>query len=144
MPAPLRVVHDIDPKQAIVNDVGALLQNVKVPPYAVLLVMYERAAGEGDKKTKGGIILPQAQPTGTMQEDTHQGKVGLIIKMGDLAFASDDSHKWDGFAPQAGDWVAIRVGDTYSFDVPGPRRCRIVEDANIQMIVPDESFDAIW
>jgi hypothetical protein len=143
MPAPVRLVHNTDPKQEIIDDAAELLSGVKIPPYSVLLVMYERGVGK-EKKTAGGIIVPQAQPTGTLREDTFQGKVGLVMKVGALAFTEDDTHHWDGFKPAEGDWVAISVGDTYSFDLPGPRRCRIVDDANVRMIVPDEVFDAIW
>lgn len=146
MPAPIRIVHTTDPRKDIVGDVGKYLADVKIPPFAVLLAMYERAAGKGgtERRTTGGILLPSAQPTGTLNEDTHQGKVGLVMKLGELAFTDDPDHRWGGFKPAVGDWVAIRVGDSYSFDLPGPRRCRVIEDANVKMIVPDDVFDAIW
>ena len=143
MPAPLRVVHKVHPRKELMDAVGDYLTGIRVPPYRVLLAMYERGAG-GEVQTAGGIWVPLAQPTGVLREDTYQGKVGLVIKLGSLAFSDDDTHRWDGFAPRVGDWVAISVGDTYSFDLPGPRRCRIVDDANVKMIVPDDVFDAIW
>ena len=150
MPAPVRIVHDTDPRYDITADVTRTLKGVQVPPYSVLLAMYERDPKKGGReaKTAGGIIIPQAQKTGTLREDTYQGKVGLVIKLGKLAFTDDDTHKWDGFRPAVGDWVAISVGDTYSFDIPAgngeSRRCRLVEDGSVKMIVPDDAFDAIW
>lgn len=78
-----------------------------------LIAMFNRG-DLGDVKTRGGIIL-----TGeTLAEDDFQGKVGMLMKVG------PDFHSKEGNAeffgenkPEIGDWVMLRVGDTYSFKI---------------------------
>lgn len=120
----LEVEHDGDPKQHIRDAVDPYLKDIEPLGSLVMVVVYERA-----KKTKGGILLADS----TIQEDHYQGKIGLIVKMGDLAFAEDDEHHW-GVKPQVGDWVCYRVGDTFPFIV-GDRTCRFVQDVGIKAIV---------
>lgn len=144
MPQPLRVVHDTDPKQDILDDVGDLLNGWHIPPTAVLLVMYERGKqkGGGDVRLASGIIIPKGAPHGSLDEDKWQGKVGLVLKVGSVAFTDDEQHKWHDFKPVVGDWVVIGVGDTFSFDLPGDRRARLVDESNVRLIVPGP--DLVW
>lgn len=156
MGAPIRVVHETDPKDDIRRDVGHLCEGMTVMGADVLIVMYERVSGEAEKKTAGGLLVPITART-TAHEDKFQGKVGLVMKMGPLAFEDDDNHRWGGVRPQVGDWVLINVSETYSFDLPvytahaartgspdGERRCRLVQDVYVKLIVSEEMFDAIW
>ena len=158
MGAPVLIVHDTDPADEIRDEVGSFCEGVTMLGADVLLVMYERIksrAGE-EKKSKGGIILVETQ-TGTSSEDKWQGKVGLVMKMGPIAFQDDESHRFGGIAPKVGDWVIVNVNETYSFDMPvfakgqhgntsptGARRGRIVQDIYIKGIVSPEIFNAIW
>jgi hypothetical protein len=82
MGAPVRVVHDTDPAQEIIRDVGYLCDDITVMGADVLIVMYERLKGSrGERKTAGGLLLPDTANT-TAHEDRFQGKVGLVMKMG--------------------------------------------------------------
>lgn len=94
----------------------------------VVVAVYERS----DKKTAGGVIIP-----GTVgAADRSQGKVGLLIKQGPLAFQEDEQHRWGDAVPQVGDWVVYRVGDTVQMDLGnGDLRLRVVEDVDIIMTV---------
>jgi co-chaperonin GroES (HSP10) len=145
MPAPLRVIHKTDPKEDILHDVGHLVPHFQPIAAGVFIVMYERGnqKGGGEVTTQGGIIVPSTA-TGALAEDKYQGKVGLVMALGPIAFEEDASHKWGNAVPQVGDWVMISVGDTYSFDLPGPRRARLVEDVNVKFIVSPEAFDSVW
>lgn len=144
MPAPLRVIHETDPKQDIINDVKDLVHGFRPMADRVLLVMYERGKqnSTGEVRTKGGLIIPNVK-AGSLNEDQYQGKVGLVVAIGDLAFEEDADHKW-GARPQVGDWVMIQVGNSSSFDIPGPRRARMVRDVQIEMIVSDENIGDIY
>lgn len=145
MPAPLRVVHKTDPKQDILDDVGHLIPSFNPICDQVLLVMYERGKQKnGDlAKTEGGIYLPNGT-TGALAEDKWQGKVGLVVAMGPIAFTEDDNHKWGKVVPKIGDWVMISIGDSYSFDLPGDRRARQVSDASVKLILKSEALQAVW
>lgn len=141
MPAPLKVVHDTDPKQDIWDEVGRYIEQIEPLGDRVLLVMYERTKQKGDVRTAGGIIVPETK-NGSAVEDKWQGKVGMVVKMGPLAFTEDETHKWGGVVPKVGDWVMISVGNSYSFDLPGDRRAREVRDVYVENIV--RSMDIVY
>lgn len=158
MGAPIRVVHDKDPAQEIRDDVGKLCEGITVLGASVLIVMYQRvlSSGGGERRSTGGILIPITANT-SAHEDKFQGKVGLLMQLGPIAFAEDDSHKWGGRTPKVGDWVLIDVKETYSFDLPvysagkigqgspdGERRARIIQDVYVHGIVDRTMFDAIW
>lgn len=156
MPTPVRVLHDSDPAEEIMNDVGWFIDGITPLGTEVLLVMYERVV-RGEKKTSGGIIVPATQGK-TAAEDKYQGKAGLVVKLGATAFQEDETHRWGGVVPKVGDWVLIDVRETYSFDVPiytdpklrlgspiGERRFRQAHDVHVRILVDDPAlFDAAW
>lgn len=145
MPLPLRVVHKTDPRQDIIDDVGDIAKHFQPLGAGVLIVMYERGKQKGGEmaQTSGGIFIPETA-TGVIKEDKYQGKVGLVMALGPIAFTEDERHQWGAVTPKIGDWVMVSVGDTYSFDLPGDRRARLVEDVNIKFIVSPEAFDSVW
>jgi hypothetical protein len=80
MPAPIRVVHEEDPKKLIWKDCGKLLEGLKPLADRVLVVMYERTnQGEGkEARTQGGIIVVKTQSrTSAAEQDKYQGRLGL-------------------------------------------------------------------
>ena len=148
MAQPLRLQHEIDPAQEIIAETSGLLSSFKIRPYDVMLVMYQRGLIAGEKRLRSGLFLAN-NATGTVREDTFQGKVGLVMKVGSLAFTDEDDHKWAGFTPKVGDWVAISVADSqFGFEIsPAPgktegRKIRIVDENFIRMIVQEP--DVIW
>lgn len=93
------------------------------------------------EKTKGGIIRPDR----SIGEDRFQGKIGLVIKTGPLAFEDDRVNHFGGVKIKEGDWVMYRPSDGIEFffmDDNGREgvSCRLVEDANILGRTPDPAL----
>lgn len=155
MGAPVRVLHQIDPADEIRQSIGWVIDGLTVTGCDVLLAMYERV-GQGERRSIGGIIIPDTKG-GAATEDKYQGKVGLVVAMGPLAFKEDETHRWGNVVPNVGDWVLINVNESFSFDVPvysnsakrigspdGQRRMRLVQDVYARIIASPSVFDAIW
>jgi len=113
--------HSIDPKKAILDAVGDISQ-IKVSGAQVLIGTYIRP-----EKTASGLILTDR----TREEDEYQGKVGLVLIKGPLAFLEDENHDFGGFAIEVGDWVFYRARDGFSMKVNG-HHCRLVEDIHVR------------
>jgi co-chaperonin GroES (HSP10) len=137
MPAAL-MLHDTDPKQELLDKVGDI-SGVQLYGSDVLVAVYMRP-----EKTKSGIIL-----TDNMRgEDAHQGKVGLVVKMGPTCYLDDAGHKFRDI--NVGDWVAFRASDGFpvtlntstSAATKDAVLCRIITDINIRLTVssPDLVF----
>lgn len=147
MPVPIRVVHDTNPASDIHDDVGGILADFQPLGARVLVVIYERGKRKGTTETRtasGRLIIPDTGSTSALGNDKYQGKVGLVIKLGPLAFVDDDGHQWGHTRPAVGDWVMFQVSNTQPFDLPGDRRARYVEDVHIDGIVPPDQIDAVW
>lgn len=87
------------------------------------------------EKTAGGIFLTDK----TIDEDKWQGKVGLVLKKGPMAFVSEGNTDFHGQDVQEGDWVIYRVSDGFSIDIR-ETHCRLLEDVHIKAIVVDPSI----
>jgi co-chaperonin GroES (HSP10) len=133
MPA-VAMLHEIDPREVILKKVGSL-ENIEVFGNDILVAIYKRP-----EKTKSGLILT----ANTLNEDIHQGKVGLVLKMGPTSYLDDDGNKFRDI--KEGDWVVFRPSDgwrvtlntlqgTYSKD--DTVDCRIVSDISIRSRVSD-------
>lgn len=122
----IAMVHDDDPKTAILEDLRPFLSDIEVLGARVLVAVYVRP-----KHTAGGIYLPDK----TVDEDKYQGKVGLVLALGPIAFEDDQTHRFGTIKPQVGDWIVFSVGDTFGLEL-GKRRCRSVEDVDVHMILP--------
>ena len=133
--ANLRMVHATDPADEIRASVGSL-DGIEVFNNQILVGIYVRP-----EKTAGGILLADQ----TRNEDKHQGKVGLVLKKGPLAFVDDARNDFQGQDVQVGDWIAYRVQDGWSLTINGPGgkvTCRMIEDVHVKMRVssPDEIY----
>lgn len=128
--------HETDPKLEILAAVGDAVQCFSMLGSRVLVAIYVRP-----EKSAGGIL----RPSSNRDEDKWQGKVGLVVAKGPLAFTESDTHHWGDAKPNVGDWVMFRVGDTFPFALgPGAdaRNLRIVEDVNVHAILsrPDVAW----
>ncbi len=130
----LAMVHATDPKAEIMREIEPFLADVQPLGTEVLLAVYVRP-----ERMASGLYLPQNK--GPMAEDRFQGKTGLVLAMGAMAFAEDATHRWGGVIPKVGDWVAINVGDTWAFEL-GTRRCRVVEDVDVKLLL--QRPDIVW
>lgn len=116
----------VDFKAEILDALGSL-DDISVMYNMALLGTYIRP-----ERTRGGIIRPDEN----IHEDLYQGKVGLVLKLGPMAFQDDDVTKFYGQKAEPGEWVVYRVGDAWSLTVRGIA-CRLVADSQIKMKLSD-------
>ena len=126
MPA-MDMQHDVDPAKVLLDQLGGFQDECALCSSQVLMAIYQPP-----KATSKGIYLPDQ----TRDEERYQGKVGLVVAVGPLAFV-EDPERGVVFPVKAevGDWVVIRGSDTWSLSV-NKVPCRMMSDVAIRMIVP--------
>jgi len=134
MNAPVNVMkmkHDVDPASAL-RDAAGDLDGIELFNNQILVAIYKRP-----ERTAGGIILTD----NARKEDEFQGKVGLVLRYGPMAFVDDAAVKFEGQSVANGDWVAFRASDGWALNINGVP-CRMVEDSHIKMRVasPDQVY----
>ena len=137
----MKMNHTGDPAKEIHTKLGGAHNDYRVCGVDVLLAIYQRP-----EKSAGGIILTD----NVKGEDLYQGKVGLVLKVGPLVNDKNkDLYQWfGGKLPKEGDWVVVRVGDTYAFDMTSGSSvrdkvpCRTVEARQIRGIASHP--DLVW
>lgn len=126
-----------DQRQALLDATRDAVAGITMMRNRVLVATYA-----GIAKTAGGIILTNK----TLEEGRFQGKVGLVLKKGPMAFRFPDEHASD--IPDVGDWVFYRASDATECGVRivGTARdgvlCRHIHDDHIVGIVDDPEL--IW
>lgn len=118
-----------NPKVDIIKAVGDL-SGVTIKFNWVLVGTYFRP-----EKTAGGIIRPQTN----VGEDEWQGKVGVVLKLGSLAYQDDEDAHFSGERVEIGEWAVYHVGDARSINING-YPCRMVRDSSIRMTVEDPNI----
>jgi hypothetical protein len=121
-----------DPRAAIITAVGDL-SGVKVAADLVLLGTYIR-----NEKTAGGII----RPTEVLKEDEYQGKVGLVLKAGPIAYANWETETEDtetGEMAKLHSWVVYQIKDAWPMQINGTA-CRVIAYDKIRMQIPNPSM----
>jgi hypothetical protein len=124
-----QISQSSDPKAAIIKAVGDL-SKVKVAADLVLLGTYIR-----NEKTAGGII----RPLDTLKEDEYQGKVGLVLKAGPLAYADWESDEERGQAAELHTWVVYSIKDAWPVQLNGTA-CRFIPYDKLRMQIPEPSM----
>jgi len=123
----MEMVHVVDPVEEHTERIGDLSE-FQIPLNYVLVAIYMRP-----EKTKGNIILTDVY----RDEDKYQGKSGLVLKCGPLAFVDDDKVKFCGFSPQPGEWVMFRPSDGIKLDIrTKDGHCVLLIDTQIKMVIP--------
>ena len=90
----------------------------------------------------GGLIKTDRN----VDEDRFQGKIGLVLKVGPLAFKEDSRTKFGGVSVEVGDWVMYRPSDGMELFIKDRRSandglpCRLIEDVFIKGAVSDPSL----
>ena len=117
-----------DPKGALFDAVKDTLPGYEPLHNFILVATYIQP-----EKTKGGVFLPDR----SLDEDRFQGKVGLVLAIGPMAFVDDAVNKFGGKYVCVGDWVRFRPSDTaeiFLSDGTGGSGipCREVADNNIR------------
>lgn len=97
------------------------------------------ALWEGDEKI-GSLYVPDK----VKDENIYQGKTGLILAMGHLAFTQDEGHVWGERVPQVGDWVVFRISDGFPLVLGGRegQHCRLLNEMKVRMVI--DSPDAVY
>jgi hypothetical protein len=116
-----------NPKKAILEAVGDL-SHVRVCSDLVLLGTFIR-----NERTAGGIIRPKEN----VNEDEHQGKVGLVLKPGPLAFADWETDQ--GANARLHTWVVYYLMDARQLQINGTP-CRMIPYEKIRMVIPDPNM----
>ena len=119
----------MDAKQELRDKVGNAIDGVELFGVRTLVAIYK-----SPEKTAGGIIKPDS----LRQEDVYQGKVGLILKNGPLAFTDPN---FVASKAEEGTWVWFRASNGLHLQL-NKVDCRILEDINILGKV--DSPDMIW
>lgn len=119
-----RLSESLDFKKTVWEEIGDI-SDIEVYFNQILVATYIRS-----EKTKGGIIRPGVNVT----EDAFQGKVGLVLKKGPMAFEDDDNISFKGLNVNVDDYVVYRVGDGWDITVNG-MPCRMLIDRNIKLRV---------
>ena len=128
MAAALKMVHAEDPKKVVLAKLKGAVASITVLGDKVLVASYARP-----DKTAGGILLVDK----TRDEEKYQGKTGLIVAMGPLAFVEDADHHWNASrTPKIGDWILFNIGDTRRLLIR-EADCRILSDVNVHAIISD-------
>jgi hypothetical protein len=133
-----------DPKKFLLDRLGDF-SAVEIAQNEVLVATYMRP-----ELTPGGIALPWQN----LKEDQYQGKVGLVIKIGNACrFVRQDpnSRITYGIPINLHDWVVYRCSDTWPLEFNArpdvlDRKdflwCRLVFDDQIRMKVPNPAM--VW
>jgi co-chaperonin GroES (HSP10) len=123
--------HAVDPRKDLLKKVGNI-DDIEIFNNQILCAVYVRP-----EKTKGGIVLPDQHRS----EDKIQGKVGLVLKKGSMAFVDDNSNWFVDVEVNIHDWIIFRPADGWSITVNGVL-CRILDDINIRGRVSHP--DQVW
>ncbi len=128
-------IKPADPVSELLERVGNI-DNFEIFRNQVLVGVFIRP-----NVTAGGIHLTDA----TLDEDKYQGKVGLVLKMGPLAFVPEDDldRRFDGMDIKIHDWVVFRTSETWQlklnkrFYSDKGVDCRLIDDIYIRGRVQD-------
>lgn len=113
-------------KETVLRELGDL-NSVDVFHNMVLIATYIPP-----EKTKGGIILAHK----SVEENLYQGKVGLVVKKGPMAFVDDGATEFHGQTAEVGDYIVYRPSDAWDVTIRGVG-CRLIPDTRIKMRVED-------
>jgi hypothetical protein len=144
MPA-LLAVHDKDPRRELLKRVGDI-STIELFDNAILVAIYMRP-NKAQLSGGGELWLPD-NLAGKTGEDRYQGKVGLVVGKGPLAYVDDEKTEFHGQNVDVGDWVLFRPSDGWPITlVQGPRTedsvlARILVEADIRARLATP--DSVW
>ena len=125
----MRAKHSGDPAKELLDKVSGEISKISIFGPKVLVAIYVRPL-----MTSGGILMPEK----SRDEDIYQGKVGLVIKKGPLAF-TDEAYFSEKV--EVGDWVWFRASNGMAMKF-NEVDCRYLEDIRVEGKINQP--DAIW
>jgi co-chaperonin GroES (HSP10) len=123
--ATMKMAHAADPAEELRKTLGDI-SKINIYNNWILCAVYKRP-----EKTASGLYLADS----TRKEDEYQGKVGLVVKKGPLAFVDDDKTVFAEQNVDLGNWVVFRSSDGWALNVNGVL-CRMLQDIQVRMAVP--------
>ena len=133
-----------DPKQGLLSEIGNAVEQFELLNDDVLIATYvpKENKRDGNIVSAGGILLPQKKSEDQVVEHMFQGKVGLILKKGPIAFQYDRAGcEFKGRVPEDHEWVLFRPSDGWSVSF-NQVSCRIISSTMIRGVVGNPSV--IW
>lgn len=131
------VEHTEDPQQALFKRIGELPEGI-VQSSRILVAIYQPPIVE----KVGSVYLTQKMSDEDRDEYVWQGKVGLIVAMGQQAYVDDDAYKFHGTKNNVGDWVWFMPSNGQGCEV-NEVPCRMFESERfINGVIPNPDF--IW
>ena len=95
------------------------------------------------RKTAGGIIIPD----NSVHEDRWQGKLGLVVKIGESAFKygpwNGVDYAYNGTIAKVGDYVTFITPDAQETSFRGVS-LKWVDAQFIRAIVPDDEVEGVY
>lgn len=117
-----------DFKARVKNKLKSTLSGFQITDRDILVATFIQS-----EVTKGGIIKPNK----SVAEDLYQGKVGLVLQLGPLAFKYDRyGHEWEGVKFGVDDWVVFRFADAWNIHL-NEVDCKAVDFENVRAVVDD-------
>lgn len=135
----------LDPERKAILDKLGDLSHVEIANNEVLLAIYIRS-----NRSPGGLYLTDK----TVKEDVYQGKVGLVVKIGNACRFERVDEKTGvkfGIPIALYDWVVVRPSDTWALDVNADPEvlaredfvtCRLAYDDMIRMRITSPGM--VW
>jgi co-chaperonin GroES (HSP10) len=117
--------HETDPKTKIREEIGDL-DGIQLFGNQILVAVYIRP-----EKTKSGIYLTNQ----TLEEDRYQGKVGLVLGRGALAFVDPEEKYFGGMEAKEDDWIVFRPSDGFQITI-NKVLCRVLRDDQVRLVIP--------
>jgi len=125
-----------DRKQAILDKMGNLDGLDVIGSLVLVATMPDRT------KSKGGILYSDK----AIEEARWQGKVGLVLKLGQTAFkysGAGQHYPFEGRAPKIGEWIEYRPATTDEVGIRGIS-CRYVDSIFVRAILDNPDNLDIW
>jgi co-chaperonin GroES (HSP10) len=133
---PQRFIHGVPPATQSGFDPAAERKKImaKFPDLKGLQIFGQRVLVATFIRDRLSDNLAVAEST--KKEDEWQGKIGLVLAMGHLAFKSDESNDFGPDKVDVGDWVAFSYSDGHNVDYQPPGTfekvpCKIINDVLI-------------
>lgn len=126
-------------REEIMGAAAPLLGAIEIFHNQVLVATY--MAGDKIETASGAVIY---RPDSNAAEDQYQGKVGLVLKKGPMAFKNDRNVDFHDQDVNVEDWVVYRVQEAIGIDLrispTAHIHCRLVQDIHIRGRVIDPAI----
>jgi co-chaperonin GroES (HSP10) len=123
--------HEKDPRQQILEALGDI-SGYDIDHKEALIATYRRP-----EKTSGGIVLPRSN----LDEDLHQSKAGLVVKIGASFHPLNSAGERYGLQIKLHDWVVIRPTEAWALEVNFVH-CRMTFHDMIRARIPQPEM--VW